>query len=116
MNRQLFLDTILQNERTDPPRYAVQDTGPSLGTPDEDSAPPPYHLEQLRLPIGGIIPDGPLVSVSQLKVHLGLLRTPSELQDRVTDPEIDQDTREKFPSLAPELEHGRGGHGPWSLL
>ena len=64
----------------------------------------PCKLEQPRIPVGGRVPGDPLVSVSQLKTHLGLLRAFRELRGRVTDLEANKDVRDKLPSLAQQLE------------
>ena len=85
------------------PRYIALESGPSTSTPDGDSAPPPLSLEQIRFPVGGKVPKDPLVTPSQLKTHLGLLRAFRELKDRVTDLEVSQDARDKLPPLAQEL-------------
>ncbi|KAF9790368.1 hypothetical protein BJ322DRAFT_1168850 [Thelephora terrestris] len=89
---------------TAPPQYTDRDEEPSTGTSDGNLAPPPYHLEQLCIPVGGTVPKVPFVSVSQLRVHLGLLRAFRELRNRVTDLEANPEVREKLPPLAQELE------------
>ena len=94
----------LQSKETSPPQYTAHDAGPSKNGSGDSPAPPSYHLEQLRLPVGGRVPKDPFVSVSQLKIHLGLLRAFRELRDRVTNLEANQDARDKLPSLAQELE------------
>ena len=96
MDRNLFFSTLL-NKGTAPPRYT------SASTSDNNSAPPPYHLEQVRFPVGGKVPKDTFVTASQLKTHLGLLRAFRELKDRVTDLEANQDVRDKLPSQAQEL-------------
>ena len=103
MNRRLFFEG-LQNKKFPPPQYAAHDTAPSTNGSDDGPAPPPYHLEQFRLPVGGRVPQDLFVSVSQLKIHLGLLRVFRELRDRVIHLVVNQDAREKIPSLAQELE------------
>ena len=102
MNGKRFSDTHLSKGAA-PPRYIALDAGPSTSTPDDHSAPPPYYLEQVCLPVGGKIPKGSFVTVHQLKTHLGLLRAFRELKDRVTNLEANQDVRDKLPSLAREL-------------
>jgi len=88
---------------TVPPRYTPRGAGSSTGTSDDRSAPPPYHLEEVRFPIGGKVPKDPLVTPSQLKAHLSLLRAFRELKTRVTDLEANQGVRNKLPPLAQEL-------------
>lgn len=102
MNRNLFFNS-LQSNRAAPPRYTTLDAGPSASISDGDPT-APYHLEQLRLPVGGTVPKAPFVPVSQLKVHLGPLRAFRELRNRVTDLGVHLDVREKLPPLAQELE------------
>jgi len=98
MNGKLF------NKSAAPPRYTSQGAGPSASTSEDRSAPPPYHLEEVRFPIGGKVPKDSLVTPSQLKTHLGLLRAFRELKTRVTDLEANQDVRNKLPPLARTLE------------
>ena len=102
MDKTLFFDALLK-KGTVPPRYTANGAGPSASAPDDDSAPPPYHLEQVRLPVGGKVPKDSFVAVTELKTHLGLLRAFRELKDRVTDLEANQDMRDKLPSQAQEL-------------
>jgi len=102
MNGKLFLGTYL-NKAAAPPRYTPHGTGPSTSTSDDHSSPPPYHLEEVRFPIGGKVPEVSLVTPSQLKTHLGLLRAFRELKARVTDLEANQDVRGKLPQLAQDL-------------
>jgi len=101
MDGKLFSDTNLSKDSA-PPRYTIHDSS-HTGAPDDNSAPPPYHLERIRVPIGGVIPKEPFVTVYQLKIHLGLLRAFKELKDRVTDLEAHKDVRNKLPPLAQEL-------------
>ena len=61
MDGKLFFDTYC-NEGTGPPRYTSHGAGPSTSTSDNHSAPPPYHLEEVRFPIGGKVPKDPLVT------------------------------------------------------
>jgi hypothetical protein len=103
LDKNLFSDN-LQNKMTAPPQYTDRDEEPSTGTSDGNLAPPPYHLEQLCIPVGGTVPKVPFVSVSQLRVHLGLLRAFRELRNRVTDLEANPEVRAKLPPLAQELE------------
>ena len=99
MNGKQFFDTLL-NKGAAPPQYTSHGAGPSTSTSDDHSAPPPYHLEEVRFPIGGKVPKESLVTPSQLKTHLGLLRAFRELKTRVTDLEANQDVRNKLPPLA----------------
>ena len=98
----LFSDTYL-NQDAAPPQYTSHGAGPSTGTSENRSAPPPYHLEEVRFPIGGKVPQDSLVTPSQLKTHLGLLRAFRELKTRVTDLEANLDMRDRLPPLAQEL-------------
>lgn len=102
MDGKLFFDTFL-NKDTAPPQYTVREAGPSTSTSDGHSAPPPYYLEQIRFPVGGKVPEDPLVTAPQLKTHLGLLKAFRELKGRVTDLEANRDVRDKLPPLAQEL-------------
>jgi len=99
MNGKLFFDTYLRS----PPRYTAHGAGPSTSASDDQPAPPPYYLEEVRFPVGGKVPKNSFVTVPQLKAHLGLLRAFRELKDRVTDLEANQDVRDKLPPLAQEL-------------
>ena len=91
------------NKDTAPPGYTLREAGPSANTPRDNSAPPPYHLEQVRIPIRGRVPKDSFVTASQLKTHLGLLRAFRELKDRVIDLETHQDVRDKLPPMAQQL-------------
>ena len=102
MDGRLPFDTRLTSKDTAPPQYNTHELG-HTSTSDDNSAPPPYHLEQIQLPVGGMVPKEPFVTVSQLKTHLGLLRAFKELKDRVTDLETHKDVRNKLPPLAQEL-------------
>lgn len=97
MDRELFPNSS-QDVRTTPPQYVAHEVGPSTN----HSAPPPYHLEQPRLPVGGKVPKDPFMTVPQLKVHLELLGALRKLWDRVADLEANH-ARNKLPSLAQEL-------------
>ena len=100
MDGKLFFDTYLRA----PPRYTTREAGPSTSTSGDQSAPPPYYLEEVCFPVGGKVPNSSFVTAPQLKAHLGLLRAFRELKERVTDLEANQDVRNKLPSLAQELE------------
>jgi len=102
MDGKLSPDTY-PNKGAAPPRNTSHGAGPSTGTSDKHSAPPPYHLEEVRFPIGGKVPKDSLVTPSQLKTHLGLLRAFRELKTRVTDLEANQDVQNKLPPLARDL-------------
>jgi len=99
MGGKLFFDTYLNA----PPRYTARGAGPSTSTPDDQPAPPPYYLEDVRIPVRGKVPNQSFVTAAQLKAHLGLLRAFRELKNRVTDLEVNQDVRDKLPLLAQEL-------------
>lgn len=103
MNTRLFLNNSRGRKAPSPPPSA-RDAGPSTNGFDDSSAPPPYHLEKFRLPVGGKVPQNLFVSAPQLKVHLGLLRAFRELRDGVTDLETNPDACDKLPSLAKGLE------------
>ena len=102
MDRNPFFDTF-QDKGTAPRRHATHEAGLPMSTPDGRPPLPPYHLEQVRIPVGGKVPKDSLVTTSQLKTHLGLLKAFRELKDRVTDLEANQDVRNKLPSMAQEL-------------
>ena len=102
MHGKLFFDTHpAKNARL--ARYREHGAGPSTSASDDHSSPPPYYLEQFRFPMGGKIPQGPFVTISQLKAHLGLLRAFRELENRVTDLEANRDVRDKLPPLGQKL-------------
>jgi len=88
---------------TAPPRYAAREAGPSTNTSAHQSAPPPYYLQEVCIPVGGKVPNQSFVTAAQLKAHLGLLKAFRELKNRITDLEANQDVRNKLPSLAQEL-------------
>ena len=102
MAGKLSLDTFL-SKGTTPPRYTTHGAGPSTSTTSDRSDPPPYHLEQVRIPVGGKVPEVSFVTASQLKTHLGLLRAFKKLKDRVTDVGGNQGVRDKLPQIAQEL-------------
>lgn len=102
MAGKLSLDTFL-SKGTTPPRYTTHGAGPSTSTTSDRSDPPPYHLEQVRIPVGGKVPKVSFVTASQLKTHLGLLRAFKKLKDRVTDVGDNQGVRDKLPQIAQEL-------------
>jgi len=102
MTGKLFSDTS-PNKGAALPRYTSHGAGPSTSTSDNHPAPPPYHLEEVRFPIGGKVPKDSLVTPSQLKTHLGLLGAFRELKTRVTDLEANQDVQNKLPPLARDL-------------
>ena len=83
--------------------HPTQNTAPHTSVLGNQSASPPYYLEQIRIPVGGRIPKKPFVAISQLKAHLGLLRGFRELKNRVTDLQANQGVRDKLPLLAREL-------------
>lgn len=103
MDDKLSFDTHLIKD-TAPPRYGEREADPSTSASGNQSAPPPYSLEQTCPPVGGKVPTEPFVTISQLKAHLGLLRAFKELKNRVTDLEANRDVRDKVPPLARELE------------
>lgn len=84
MNKGFIFDSS-QSKTTPSLQHAAHNAGPSINSPDNGSTPPPYHQEQLRLPVGGKVPEQPIISVPQLKVHLGLLRSFKELREQVTN-------------------------------
>jgi len=104
---------VSNNTPPPPPRYSDHGAGPSSSTSVNNSGPPPYYLEQIRFPVGAMVPTEPFVTIPQLKAHLGLLRAFRELKNRVTDLEINQDVRGKLPSLAQEL--GQPQRWTWFL-
>ena len=102
MDGKLPPNTYLTGD-TAPPQYTAREAGPSMSTSTDQSAPPPYYLEEVRISVGGKVPNQSFVTTAQLKAHLGLLRAFRELKNRVTDLEANQDVRNKLPSLAQEL-------------
>ena len=93
MDKKPFFDAF-RNTGTAPPRDTAHGADPSTTTPGD---------EQVRLPVGGKIPEESFVTVSQLKTHLGLLRAFRELKDRVVNLEANQEVRDKLPPMAQEL-------------
>lgn len=81
-------------DSTAPPTYISE-------IPKAEGAPPEYTFPTTFL-IGGKKTDGPLVTVEQLKGHLGLLRLFHNLREQVVAGKDDQ-----FPAWTKEVEEDR---------